>query len=58
MNNIFFQQKSQTGNLENNFIIRQYKLDLMARFMEIKCINAKLEQPELAKEIVCSSSTF
>ena len=37
MNNSFsLQQISKTGNLESNLITRQYKLNLMARFMEIK----------------------
>ena len=57
MNNTFsLQQKPQTGNLDKNLITRQYKLDLKARFMEMKSINPKLKQSEIAKEIGCSSS--
>ena len=57
MNNTFsLQQKPQTGNLDSNLITRQYKLDLKARFMEMKSINPKLKQSEIAKEIGCSSS--
>ena len=45
MNNTFsLQQISQTGNLENNLITRQYELDLMARYMKIKSFNPKLRQ--------------
>ena len=44
MNNTFsIQQISQTGNLDYNLILRQYKLDLMARFMEIKTCEAKIK---------------
>ena len=48
----------QTGNLVSNFITLQYKLDLMARFMETKLINSKLKQSEIAKELGCSSSAL
>ena len=42
MNDTFsLQQISQTGNLDSNLILRQYKFDLMARFMEIKSNNPK-----------------
>ena len=59
MNNTFSSKRiSQTGNLDSNLITRQYKLDLMARFMEIKSINAKLRQDQIAKELGCSSSTL
>ena len=37
-------------------ISRQYKLDLMARFLEIKSIKTKLRQDQIAKELGCSSS--
>ena len=43
MNNTFsLQQISQTGNIDKNSSLRQYKLDLMARFMETKSMNSKL----------------
>ena len=59
MNNTFsLQQISQTGTLDSNLILRQYKLDLMARFMEMKAINPKLRQSETTKELSCSSSTL
>ena len=35
MNNTFsLQQMSETGNVVSKLILREYKLDLMARFME------------------------
>ena len=59
MNNTFsLQQRSQTGNLDSRLILRQYKLDLMARFMKIKSVNSRLRQDQIAKEIRCSSSTL
>ena len=38
--------------------MRQYKQDLMARFMTRESINRKLKQSEIAREIGCLSSTF
>ena len=59
MNNTFsLQQTSQTGNLDRNLIIRQYKLTPIDRFMEIKSINPKLKQSGIAKELGYSSSAL
>ena len=59
MNNTFsIEETSKTGSLDSNLIVRQYKLDLTAMFMEIKSINPKLKQSERTKELGCSSSTF
>ena len=44
------EQKSRTGKLVANLILRQHKLDLRARFMEIKTYNPKMKQKEIAKE--------
>ena len=38
--------------------MRHYKLDKMANFMEIKCINPKLKQSEIAREMKRSPSTL
>ena len=38
--------------------MRQYKLDKMAKFMEIKSVNPKLKQSEIARELKISSSTL
>ena len=44
MKNTFsLHQNSQTRNLESNFINRKYKLNIKAKFMEIKSINPKLK---------------
>ena len=59
MNNTFcLEQISKTGNLDSNLILRHYKLDLMARFMEIKFLNPKLRQDQVAKDLGSSSSTL
>ena len=55
-NNFSLQQRSQTGNLDSKFFLRQYKPDLMARFVQIKSIIAKVKQDQPAKELGCSSS--
>ena len=38
------EQLSKAGNLDSNLTLRQYKLDLMAGFMEIKYVNPKLRR--------------
>ena len=59
MNNTFsLEQMSKFSNLDANLILRQYKLDLMSRFTEIKSVNPKLTQSEKAKELGCSSSSL
>ena len=39
--NFSLQQLFKTGNLDSSLTLRQNKLDLMTRFMEIKTINSK-----------------
>ena len=59
MNNTFtLQQMSQTGSLDSNLMLRQYNLDLMTRFKEIKAVSPKLKQDQIAKELGCPSSTL
>ena len=42
MNNTFsLEQISKTGNLNADLILRQYKLDIMARFMQRKSEQTK-----------------
>ena len=44
MNNIFsLEQIAKTGDLNADLIMRQYKLDKMAKFMENKSVNPKLK---------------
>ena len=47
------EQLSKTGSLDSNLMLRQYKIDLMARFVKIKSINPKLKQSEIARELGC-----
>ena len=59
MNNSFsLQQISRTGNLDPNLISRQYKLDLMSKFMCIKFENPKMKQSEIANQLGYSTSTL
>ena len=59
MNNTFsLEQISKTGNLDANLILRQYKLDLMSRFMEMKSNNPKFTQKQISKELGFSDSTL
>ena len=59
MNSIFsLQQISKTDNLDSNLISRQYKLNLMAKFMQIKFANPKLKQSDIANHLGYSSSTL
>ena len=47
MNNTFYlEQISRTKNLDANLILRQHKLNLMARLIEIKSSNPALTQKE------------
>ena len=58
MNNTFcLKQISKTGNLDANLISRQYKIGVTARFMEIKSVNPRLRQHQIARELGCSGST-
>ena len=43
-NTVFLEQLPKPGNLDSNLILGQNKLDLMARFMEIKPENPNLKQ--------------
>ena len=59
MNNSFsLQQLSRTGILEPNLISRQYKPDLMSKFMCIKFKNPKMKQSETANQLDYSTSTW
>ena len=59
MNNTYsLVQISQTSNFDANLISRQYKLVLMAKFMEIDFVDPRLRQDQIAKELGCSTSTI
>ena len=58
MNNSYSLYQIQiTNNFNADLIMRQYKLDKIAKFMEIKSNNPKLKQSENAKLLELSSST-
>ena len=59
MNNSFsLQQISKTCNLDSNLISHQYKLNLGAKFMQIKLQNTKLKQSEIADQLGYSSTVL
>ena len=58
MSTFSLEQISKTGILDAKLILRQYKQDLMARFMENKFINPKIKQKQTAKEMGYSDSTL
>ena len=59
MNNLFsLEQKPRTGNVDANLLIREYRLDLMARFKEIKSLHTKVKKNEIARKLRFSSSTL
>ena len=58
MNTTFsLQQISKTGNLDSNLISRQNKLNLIAKFVQIKFESPKLKQSEIADQLGYPSST-
>ena len=59
MNNTFYLELiAKTGDFNADLITRLYMLNRMAKFMEIKPINPKMKQTEIAKELAISTSTF
>ena len=58
-NNTFSLEKvSKTGNLYADSLMRRYKLEKIAKFMEIKSIYPQLKQSDIAKELEKSHSTI
>ena len=59
MNNFFSSgQIPKTGDFNADFIMRQYKLNKMAKFKEIKSTNPKSNQYEKTRELKFLSSTL
>ena len=59
MNNSFSQQQKRgTSNLDPNLISPQFKLKLMAKFLEIKFENPKMKQSGTIDQLGCSNSTL
>ena len=57
-NNFSSQQTSKTGNPDSNLIYRQYKLNLLAKFMQNKFENPKMKQYKTADQISYPCSNF
>ena len=47
-NNFSLEQIAKTGDLNADLIMRQYKLDKMDKFMEMKSTSPNLKQSEIA----------
>ena len=59
MNNTYsLDRKQKTGDLNADLILRQYKLEKMAKITEIKFNNPRLKHSEIAKLLELSSSTI
>ena len=59
MNNTYSLDQIQgTGDLNVVLILRQYELDKMAEFMEVKSNNPKLKRSELIKNIIFYDTTI
>ena len=59
MSNAFSsEQTSKTSNLDFLLILRQYKLDFLAKCTEINFVNPKISHDQIAKEIECSRFTL
>ena len=59
MSNIFsLSEISKKGEFDADSMLRQYKLDVMARFMEIQSTNQGLRQDEIAEMLGFSSSSL
>ena len=51
----FSEQISKTGNFDAKLKLRQNKQNFMSRFLELKSINRKLRQDQIAEELGYSS---
>ena len=52
------QERSKTGSLDSNLISPQYKLKIMAKFMELKSNEPRLTQKQICKQFGFSDSTI
>ena len=58
MNTPSLNEKNKTANMDPNLITKHYKLKLMNDFMNIKCLNPKIKQSEIASQLGMSLSTI
>ena len=49
---------NKTANIDPNLLTRHYKLKLMNDFMNIKYLNPKMKQSEIANQLNMSTSTI
>ena len=55
---LVFKKISKTGNHDANLRLPQNKLDLMSQFMEIKSVNTRIKQDQIAKDLSCQISNL
>ena len=58
MNTPSLNEKNKTANMDPNLITKHYKLKLMNDFMNIRYLNPKLKQSEIASQSNMSTSTI
>ena len=59
MNNTFsLQQRSETGNLDSKLISRQYKLNFLCKFMQMKSNEPRITQKQICNQLGFSDSTI
>ena len=58
MNTPSLSEINKTANMDPNLIIRHYRLKFMNDFMNIKYLNPKLKQSEIASQLKMSTSTI
>ena len=58
MNTPSVNEINKTANMDPNLIIKHYKLKLMNDFMNIRYLNPKLKQSEIASQLNMSTSTI
>ena len=52
------EQTAKPSDLNDDLVMRQYRLDKIAKFLEPKSNNPRLKQSERAKELAISTSTL
>ena len=55
-NNLSLSKISKTGDLKANLILRQYMLDLTARYTEVNSSNPKVGQDQIPSQLGLSTS--
>ena len=58
MNTPSLNEINKTSNMDPNLITRPYKVKIMNDFMNIKYLNPKLKQSEIASQLDMSPSTI